>query len=457
MKKKIILAALAGTVAGAAGYAIGKNRKRNRTLGLGHNNKSEKNALIVTSVASMIDQFTIPSIKLLIDMGYNVDVATNFVKGSTCPDEKIKELIRELTDLKVDCYHIDFDRKAIDVRADVKAFKQVDAVVRGTAEPINTRHHHINPAEGVKYSFIHSHSPIGGVVGRIIGKKYGVKNIYTAHGFHFYDGAPRKNWLIFYPIEKELSRITDVLITINQEDYKLASEHFHSKKTVYIPGVGVDTQKFNSGLIDVDEKRAELGVSSDTIMLLSVGELIDRKNHEVVIHALPRLNSQINYYIAGIGEKESELKALTENLGVEKQVHFLGFRKDISELCQAADIFVFPSHQEGVSLALMEAIACKTPVVCSRIRGNTDLVTDEQFIFDENNVDDVVSVLTKLTIDGREQIENKFKDAVEHNYKTLKMFDLKSVEPLMKAEFEQMGAYSGAKGSNKSTRNDERK
>ena len=75
------------------------------------------------------------------------------------------------------------------------------------------------------YAFCHCHSPIGGVVARIAGHRTRTKVIYTAHGFHFYQGAPVMNWLVYYPVEKMLSRWTDVLITINHEDYKLAKRN----------------------------------------------------------------------------------------------------------------------------------------------------------------------------------------------------------------------------------------
>lgn len=402
--------------------------------------KYNKKALIVASVASMIDQFNIPNIKLLISMGFDVDVAANFKKGSTCTNEKIQELLIQLDELKVDCYHIDFERNAADVRGVLKALKQLDDVVKGSAAPQNHRKHHCVTADD-GYSFIHGHSPVGGVVSRIIGKKNGIKKIYTAHGFHFYDGAPKKNWLIYYPIEKELSRITDVLITINKEDYNRAKNKFFAKKIVYIPGVGIDTDKFNSGMADPEEKRRELGVDSQTILLLSVGELIPRKNHEVVIKALGEMkNSGIRYMIAGKGKLETELKFLVHSLELDDQVMFLGFRTDISELCQAADLFVFPSHQEGLSLALMEAIACETPVVCSDIRGNTDLVKDRDYIFDENRVDDVVRTLKNLTNNSRDCLKKTSADSVKKNKQALKKYSLSAVEKQMKTVY---GLVSG--------------
>jgi len=186
-------------------------------------------------------------------------------------------------------------------------------------------------------------------------------------------------------VEKVLSRWTEVLITINHEDYALAKKKFHAKKTYYLPGIGIDLEKFHVGNAeDIEKKRQELGLHPKDIFLLSVGELSDRKNHVVVIEAMKHLVQnypQLKYFICGQGEKKQELQQLIRKYHLEDHVKLLGFRTDVAELCQAADVFVFPSKQEGLPVALMEAMACGVPVVCSRIRGNTDLVEDEKCLF----------------------------------------------------------------------------
>ena len=263
--------------------------------------------LMTASVASMIDQFNLPNIRLLKEMGYEVDVATNFHQGNTCTGEKIQVLLEQLEEMEVDCYQIDFDRNATDLRAGVRAFRQFEEVVCGRAVPINpSRHSHVG--NGNRYAFVHAHSPIGGAVGRLAARKHGIKTIYTAHGFHFYEGAPVKNWLLYYPVEKLLSRITDVLITINREDYQRAVKKLHAGKTVYVPGVGIDTEKFGSVPADSYKKRKELGLGPEEVFLLSVGELNENKNHRTVIEALGRISrsnralaDRLHYCIAGKG------------------------------------------------------------------------------------------------------------------------------------------------------------
>lgn len=340
-----------------------------------------RKVLIVASVASMIDQFIIPSIKLLQSMGYEVDVATNFEKGSTCAIEKITELKEKLLDMHVDSYQIDFDRKITNIKGILTAIKQVNEVIKGNFSTIYGEKKH-----GVgQYVFIHCHSPIGGVVARLAARKNKIRSIYTAHGFHFYKGASLKNWMLFYPVEWLLSWITDTLITINKEDYERSKKHFHSTNIYYVPGIGIDIQKFSMGVFNREEKRNELGFKYDDYVILSVGELNKNKNHQIVISALGDLMSEnpsdcakIHYAIAGKGDLADELRSLAIKKGISSQIHLLGFRTDIANILQVVDAFALPSIREGLNVSLMEAIASGKYCLVSNIRGNKDLVISEE-------------------------------------------------------------------------------
>lgn len=327
-----------------------------------------KRALVLASVASMIDQFNMPNIRLLKEIGYEVDVATNFLKGSTCSDEKISDLKKILNELNVRCFQIDFSRNVLNIGENIKAYTQTKKII-----------------DENNYALIHSHSPIGGFLSRIAARdarKNGTKMIYTAHGFHFFKGAPLMNWLIFYPIEKISSKLTDILVTITHEDYKLAQKKMYAKKVVYVPGIGIDTAMFAPKDEDAAinaHKRDELGISKDDIVMLSVGELNKNKNHEIVLRSMAQLgHSNLHYVIAGRGDLKEYLKQLAQNLGVGDQLHLLGFRTDVKELFKMADFFVHPSFREGLSVAVMEAMANGLPVICSEIRGNTDLIEDNK-------------------------------------------------------------------------------
>lgn len=230
-----------------------------------------------------------------------------------------------------------------------------------------------------KIDYIHCNTPTGGVLGRLAGKKCKVKKIiYQAHGFHFYKGAPKINWLLYYPVEKFLARYTDALITINQEDYKLAKNKLklrNNGKVYYVPGVGIDITQYNVTAEIRADKRKELGIPLDAFVLISVGELNKNKNNGVIIAAMEQLqNKSIHYILCGVGEKQAELQEQAYNAGLHDNVHFLGYRNDVKELYQAADCFVMPSLREGLSRSIMEAMASGLPCVVSRIRGNTDLL-----------------------------------------------------------------------------------
>lgn len=387
----------------------------------------EKKALQLASVASMIDQFNMSNIAILQSLGYRVDVAADFTNPGTITKVRAEELKKILDSMDVRVFDIPIPR-SLNPKEIITAYKQVKSLL---------------DKEG--YTLLHCHSPIGGVIAREAAKrkrKTGMRVIYTAHGFHFYDGAPIKNWMLFYPIEKHYARYTDVLITINREDYKRASTHFRAKKTVYIPGVGIDMKKFKPNVESGEKKRAELGVKESDIMLLSVGELSIRKNHEVVIRALHELyNPNVKYFICGMGELEGYLKKIIQELDMEKQVVLTGYCTDILELLQAADVFVFPSMQEGLPVALMEAIACKTPIICSRIRGNKDLIMDNGLMFDGENAQELVSIFKK-NVSVRIELQKKMEKSVKRNYVHLKSYSLSKISEKMRSLYNNLGNVS---------------
>lgn len=320
--------------------------------------------LILASVASMIDQFNMSNIHILLSMNYEVHVACNFEKGNTCNQEKIDKLKNRLNELNVKYYQIDFTRSVFKIFEDIKAYKQVKKILKEN-----------------NYKFIHCHSPIGGAIGRVICKSTNTKCIYTAHGFHFFKGAPLKNWLIFYPIEKWLSKYTDTLITINKEDYNRAKNKFKMKKIEYVPGIGLNIEKFELKAFDRNSYRNKLGYNNNDFIILSVGELNKNKNHKVVLKAISKLhNPNIKYIIAGQGELKEYLLDLAKRLKIENQVQLMGFRNDIPQLLKISDLYILPSIREGLNVSLMEAIVSHLPCLANDIRGNDDLVTEDRGI-----------------------------------------------------------------------------
>lgn len=282
-----------------------------------------------------------------------------------------------------------------------------------------------------QYEIIHCHTPMGGAIGRLAARsarKKGTKVIYTAHGFHFFKGAPLVNWLAYYPAERWLARHTDVLITINTEDYEIAKK-FKVNRIEYVPGVGIDTDKFKNIEVNRTEKRESLGVSEDDFMIISVGELNKNKNHQVIIRAIAKLrNEKIKYVLCGQGPLETELRELAKELDVENQVKFLGFRKDVPDLMKVADLFAFPSYREGLSLSLMEAMASGLPVVCSNIRGNSDLIEDGKggYLVHKYDAEGFIEAINILTLN-----KNLREKMGERNLENIKKFDLDNVKKEM--------------------------
>ena len=217
-------------------------------------------------------------------------------------------------------------------------------------------------------------------------------------------GAPLINWLAFYPAEWLLAPITDVLITINKEDHAFALKRIRAKRIEYVPGVGIKTEKFRKTL-DVQEKRQSLGFGEKDFLILTVAEMTANKNHITVLKALESLKERdgfehIHYLICGRGEMWESLAQSAKDMGIADHVHFLGYRTDAPELYRCSDMFAFVSFREGLSVALMEAMSSGISIMCTRIRGNVDLIEDGvSGLFTENSPEAVAENILKLYAD----------------------------------------------------------
>lgn len=360
-----------------------------------------KKALIIATVAGFIASFELQDIDILQSLGFEVHCATNLIRINDLNKKQI------LLDTGIVTHQIDFERSPISLK-NVKAYKQLLKLINDE-----------------RFDLVHCHTPVGGVLGRIAARKCGVKNIlYSAHGFHFYKGAPFINWLFYYNVEKSLSKKTDILITINNEDYVLAKNKFKAKNIKKIHGVGIDTTKFTTPKINKDTKRTELGIKPDEKMLLSVGELSKDKNHISSIKAMRRLASKgYKLFIAGEGKQRKVLERYISKYHLQNNVSLLGYRKDISELLYSADLFLFPSLFEGLSVALMEAIASRVPVICSKVRGNVDLIITPDLYFNPKSSKSIEFSVETLFKTPKNDIEK----LIEKNYQNLKQYDINNV------------------------------
>ena len=358
--------------------------------------QNKKVLFTATVVKTHINVFHLPYLKWFKEQGYEVHVAAkNDFVNEPCIIPNCDKF-----------YDINFARFPFS-KANIKAYKQLKKIITEN-----------------NYDIIHCHTPVAGVLARLAArncKKTTV--IYTAHGFHFFKGAPLLNWLIYYPVERFCAMFTDKLITINKEDYERAMQFKlrNNGNVYYVPGVGIDIEKIRNTKVDVQQKKKELGIPENIPVLLSVGELIKRKNHETVLKALSKLkNHDFIYLICGRGILVEYLQNLTKQLGLETKVKFLEFRKDVAEICKIADLFIFPSYQEGLPVALMEAMAANLPAIASNVRGNRDLLSKQNLF-----APDDVNALVKLIEKQLDDIENGGSNKVE--YKNLEQYSLKNV------------------------------
>ena len=368
----------------------------------------QKKALQLASVASMIDLFNADNIKILRSLGYSVDVATNFEEGSITSQARVDEYRNELNQQGVRTFQIPIPRSIKKIGNILKSYKMVKSLV-----------------EKENYQIVHCHSPIGGVICRLAcrnARKSGTKVIYTAHGFHFFKGASKAAWLIYYPIEKWCSKYTDVLISINQEDYNNAKK-MKAKCVEYVPGIGIHTEEIANTVVNRKAMRASFGFTDNDFVFMSTGQISVRKNHEVIIRAFAKIqNESVKYLIVGFGEEQERLKRLVDELGLKNRVVFAGYRKNVKEILHAVDAFVFPSLQEGLPVALMEAMAAGLPVVCSKIRGNTDLIENGKggYLYDCYDVDGFADGMKKI-------VSGEISEMGIINQNTMQMFDVKRV------------------------------
>lgn len=378
-----------------------------------------KKMLMVATVPSMIGQFNMNNIQILQDNGFEVHIACDFNDISVWNDERIKKFKMELNDKGIRFHQIDFSRKALNLFEHINAYKQLKKLLKDE-----------------EYVFVHCHTPIAGALARLVCHKLSVKCIYTAHGFHFYKGAPLLNWLIYYPIELWCSKYTDSLVTINTEDYEFAKRKMKAKKIYYVPGVGINIAYFKENRENRIKLREEYNIPSNVFVLLSIGELNKNKNHQLVIRAISQMkNDYIRYYIVGKGVLMQRLNNISMDLDVYDRVKLLGYRRDVKNLYNIADGFIFPSYREGLSVALMEAMASGLPVACSKIRGNVDLIDENGgVLFNPNNLDECKEAISKLLSDDSKKMG-------EYNRNKMQNYDISQIMISMKNIYEEISTF----------------
>jgi glycosyltransferase EpsD len=336
-----------------------------------------KKVLQLASVASIIDQFVMGHIEVLLEMGCQVAVIANFKFGNNTSLKRVKEFKQELEELGVTVYDVPIFRNPLDLR-NLQAYSAVKKIMAKE-----------------RFDLVHCHSPIGGVIARLAFRSFRpyAKIIYTAHGFHFYTGAPLKNWLLFYPVERFLLRFSDLVITINQEDYELAKKLCQGTcaESLKIPGVGVDTKKFKALDNSIKTRlRMKKGFRDSDFLMIYGAEFNANKNQSFLIKAMSELRQiipQARMLLVGHGDKLEENRKLVRKLGLEKSVWLPGFRDDMAELVPICDLYLSSSIREGFGIGLAEGLVSGLPLVATDNRGHRELVKEGENGFCFKNAD----------------------------------------------------------------------
>lgn len=379
--------------------------KDTRKTGRNPSTRHAKKALFVATVDSHILAFHLPYLKMLQEMGYETHVATNG-----------HEVIPYCNHRHTIC----MERSPFRVN-NLRAIKQMRGLL--------AKEH---------FDIIHCHTPMGGVVTRLAAKQtreQGTRVIYTAHGFHFYDGAPLVNWLLFYPVEKYLAKYTDTLITINQEDYNRAKQKFSSRchDIQYVPGVGLDTSKFDFKMTEKEklQLRESLGLKKDDFVIIYPAELSKRKRQIWLINTLNDFLKQhpdVHLLLPGKDSLHGACQALCAKLQLDGQVHCIGFRDDIPKLLKISNMAVSSAKQEGLPVNIMEAMYVGLPIVASDCRGVKDLLknTTNSYLVDILDGDGFERCVTKIY-----ELRGGYPDKTSENKTITQKYALLEVEKIM--------------------------
>ncbi|MCZ8532010.1 glycosyltransferase family 4 protein [Psychrobacillus psychrodurans] len=339
--------------------------------------------IFVASVFRHFTTFHIPYMKYLQSMGYEVYAAAS-------NDELGKN---ELLKIGFTCIDIPFSRSPFS-KDNLEAYRNLKSLFKNES-----------------FNLVHVHTPVAALLTRIAFRfSSSGKMIYTAHGFHFYKGAPLLNWLIYYPLERLAAHWTDHIITINEEDYKRALTMGFSENSVhYVHGVGVEPIENRSSEENKRILKLKLGISGDAVIISYIAEINENKNHIFLLQNWKRIKEQIpnaSLLLIGNGELRVEIEKYVQEHGL-KDIHILGFRNDVTELLGISDIVSLLSHREGLPKSIMEAMAARIPCIVSDTRGLRDLITGDESGFVIPHGNDKLLVDSFVTLLNNEKLRNK--------------------------------------------------
>ena len=363
----------------------------------------KKKILICATTGCFFGHFLKKDIDEFKKLDYEITLIANFYEGCSVSNEEIEKFLNECNNSKINYINIPFSRSALNIN-NFKSYQMLKKLFK--------KNH---------YDIVYVHTPIASVITRLVVKKYrknGTKVVYMVHGFHFYNGAPKKNWLIYYPIEKMCAKFTDVLITINNEDFEIAKKKFKKCKNIkYVHGIGLDEKKFQFNLSD-DEKnnlRISLGIQNNDFVLIYPAEISKNKGQMWLIKSINNFlkkYSNIHLLLPGTDRLNGKCQKLTKKLNLENKIHFLGYRNDVPKLLFISNLSISSSNREGLPVNIMEAMYVGLPIIASNCRGNRDLVINNKngFLFNLNDKDTFSKYIEKIYKEenlNKYSVENK--------------------------------------------------
>ena len=319
-----------------------------------------KKALYVASIEAHFTHFHVPFLHMLCSHGYEVHTAA---KGENAISF-------------VQChFDIDFARSPYTWQ-NVRAYRRLKAII-----------------EENDYDLIHCHTPMASVLTRLAARKArkrGTTVVYTAHGFHFYPGAPLVNRLVYQTVERLLAPNSDGLLLINQQDLQSAQRLHLCKGLIrQTHGVGVDAARYTpASPQERQAARAALDIPPDAFVMVYPAEYNDNKNQLLLLQAIVQLPElPLLALLPGRGAEEEMLRDYIARHGLASRARIMGYRSDIPVLLHAADAGVSSSLREGLGMHLLESMCSGLPIIASDIRGHQDLVVSGEngLLFPTNN------------------------------------------------------------------------
>lgn len=333
-----------------------------------------KKVLYVTTINLTSNTFLVPHINHLLELGYEIEIANSL-------DVPLSENL----DNRVVHNQIDFSRNPLHF-LNIRAYYQIKELLKLK-----------------NYDIVHVHTPVAAFITRMALRKQKVKVVYTAHGFHFYKGAPLINWLVYYPLESIAARWTDTFVTINNEDY-LRAKKFKMReggKVKLIHGVGIDPRRYELKGFNRDGYREMLGLSNEDFVILILAELNKNKNHIQIIKAMELLKDKypnIKVLCGGKGPLEGFLKEKVQQMELTHHVHFIGFREDVRELISSCDCVGLFSKREGLGKCLLEGMLFNKLLLATNTRGPRQIIKNNEngFLVEVNDYHSTANLIERM-------------------------------------------------------------